>query len=88
MPGAGQAAPARNAGNEHNQAMKAKNYTIFTRTWWRNNPACPNGLEPNAGRKTTIAHAETEEEARAICQRWNAAHDPGRLSRKAEYSSR
>lgn len=61
-------------------------YKVFTRTWWVNNPNWPNGLEPGAGRKTTIAkNVKTEEEARAICQRYNSTHNPGRLSRKAEY---
>ena len=62
-------------------------YTVFTRTWWKNNPSWPNGLEPSAGRRTTIAKADSEEEARNICQRYNASHKPGRLSRKAEYTS-
>ena len=61
-------------------------YKVFTRTWWKNNPAWPGGLEPGLGRKTTIARrVETEEEARAICKRYNDTHTPGRLSRKAEY---
>jgi hypothetical protein len=62
-----------------------KNYRIFTRTWWKNNPNWPNGLEPCPGRKTTLDFASTETEARAICQEYNAKHNPGRLSRKAEY---
>ena len=61
-------------------------YKVFTRTWWKNNPEYPNGLEPCAGRKTTIAkRIQTEAEARAICQRYNSTHPAGRLSRKAEY---
>ena len=60
-------------------------YAIFTRTWWRENPSWPNGLEPEAGERTYIDTAETEDEARDICQDWNAAHDPGRLSLKAEF---
>jgi len=61
-------------------------YRVFTRTWWRNNKDYPNGLEPCAGRKTTIRKGiKTEEEARSICKVYNACHDPGRLSRKAEY---
>lgn len=61
-------------------------YRVFTRTWWRNNPAWPQGLEPCAGRKHTLRrNVKTEAEARSICQAWNATHKPGRLSRKAEY---
>jgi hypothetical protein len=61
-------------------------YRVFTRTWWQRNPAWPNGREPGAGRKHTIRrNVETEEQAREICRAWNASHDPGFLSRKAEY---
>lgn len=62
-------------------------YRIFTRTWWRHNPEWPNGLEPCLGRRTTIGYAQTEEEAREICKKWNASHNPGKLSRKAEYDT-
>lgn len=61
-------------------------YRVFVRNWWKNNPSYPNGLEPCAGRKTTIKkNVATEDQARSICQVYNANHDPGRLSRKAEY---
>ena len=61
-------------------------YTCFTRTWWRDNPLYSNGLEPCAGSRYTIAkHVATEEEAQAICRQYNTTHNPGRLSRKAEY---
>lgn len=61
-------------------------YHVFTRTWWKRNPSYPNGREPGAGRKTTLArNVQTEEEARAICKRYNDTHAPGPLSRKAEY---
>jgi hypothetical protein len=63
----------------------AVTYRVFTRIWWRNNPGWPNGLEPHAGRQTTIARHCTEDEARDTCRVWNANHNPGRLSRKAEY---
>ena len=61
-------------------------YRVFVRTWWKNNPGWPNGLEPCPGRKTTIRKGvKTEGEARSICEVYNANHKPGRLSRKAEY---
>lgn len=61
-------------------------YRVFSRTWWRANPSWPGGREPGAGRKTTIQrNVQDEETARAICKRWNASHNPGKLSRKAEY---
>lgn len=60
-------------------------YRTFTRTWWRENPAWPNGLEPCAGRKHYDADFETEDQARAACRAYNATHEPGRLSLKMEY---
>jgi hypothetical protein len=60
-------------------------YRIFSRTWWRRNPAWPNGLEPHAGRRTPLAYASTESEAREICAQYNKRNEQGRLSRKAEY---
>ena len=63
----------------------AEVYRAFTRTWWRNNPAWPNGLEPGAGRKTTIGRNLTADEALRVCKHYNETHNPGRLSRKAEF---
>ena len=64
----------------------AESYRCFTRTWWRRNPSWPDRREPGAGRKTTIARHCTYDEARAICERYNATHEPGFLSRKAEFT--
>ena len=62
-------------------------YDVYTRNWWKHNPRWPNGLEPNpGGRRYYVAKGiETESEARAIAQEYNRTHNPGRLSRKAEY---
>jgi hypothetical protein len=61
-------------------------YAVFVRTWWRSNPSWPNGLEPCAGKKRYLRRRiATEEEARRICRQYNDTHEPGRLSRKAEY---
>lgn len=61
-------------------------FTVFVRNFWKKNPAYPGGREPNlSARKTKIATADTEDEARRIAREWNASHDPGPLSRKAEY---
>lgn len=60
-------------------------YRIFTRTWWRDNPSWPNGLEPSPGRKYTIDTANSYEEAQEVCRKYNETHKPGRLSRKAEF---
>lgn len=62
-------------------------YRTFTRTWWRNNPKWPNGLEPHAGRKTYYATYNTAQEARDVCEVWNRQNPPGRLSRKMEFES-
>lgn len=60
-------------------------YYVFTRTWWRHNPKWPLGREPGTGRKTTLRRNLSLQEAQAMCREWNATHDPGPLSRKAEF---
>ena len=61
-------------------------YTVFTRTWWRENNTWPNGLEPHVGkRKIIVRNVPDEETARSIASVWNNLHEPGRLSLKAEY---
>lgn len=62
-------------------------FTVFARNWWKENSAWPNGLEPDPeARKSTLSTVSTEAEARAFCKKWNETHEPGRLSRKAEYT--
>lgn len=66
-------------------------YRVFIRRWWREagpgDEKCSNGLVPNSGdRGRRIARVKTEAEARDICRAWNASHEPGRYSRKAEYA--
>lgn len=76
----------------------AETCTVFVRDWWRDAEAherghATQGLDgvedglvpyPGAPRRTIATHC-TEEEAREVCQEWNATHKPGRYSRKAEY---
>lgn len=63
-------------------------YNVFVRTWWKRNPNYPGGREPGAGKKRYLKRGvATEEEARRICKEYNDTHDPGFLSRKAEYES-
>jgi hypothetical protein len=62
-------------------------YTIFVRTWYRLNPKYPNGLEPHLGKRSIIDYANTIDEAREICRKYNEKNNPGRLSRKAEVTS-
>lgn len=64
-------------------------YRVFVRNWWKRNKDYPGGRKPCAGRKTTIqAKVETVDEARTICKQYNDTHEPGFLSRKAEFESR
>lgn len=60
-------------------------YTIFTRNWYKKDA---NGkIVPNPGaRRTRIDFADTEQQAREICSKWNESHKLGVLSRKAEYT--
>ena len=60
-------------------------YRVFTRTWWKRNPSWPEGREPCPGRKTTIDKVATVDEATARCDGYNSTHEPGPLSRKAEF---
>lgn len=61
-------------------------YVIFHRRWWKANPSWPDGLEPGASRPQFIKEVVGDlETARAACREWNAAHDPGRFSDKAEF---
>jgi hypothetical protein len=62
-------------------------YRVFVRSWWTPNPKYPQGLEPSPGKQKTIAWTETESDAQNIAQVYNKTHNPGRLSRKAEYTS-
>jgi len=69
----------------------AVSYRVFVRNWWRrNDTGLPGlaGLTPDPGaRKTTIATHCTLDEAQDIAMRYNETHAPGRLSRKAEFTS-
>ena len=62
-------------------------YTVFIRNWWKKNPSWPNGLEPDpSARKTKLATFNTEKECIEYCKQYNATHDAGELSRKAEFT--
>jgi hypothetical protein len=68
----------------------AERYRVFVRNWWRRagrgESGWPGGLVPDPGaRKTTIARRCTEADAHAICAAHRQRHEPGLLSRKAEY---
>ena len=64
-------------------------YRVFKRTWWKENPSYPDGLEPSPGKKRYTAKFPTEEAARKYCQRRN--REPRtpreeRLALKYEYT--
>lgn len=67
--------------------MEMGGYNVFTRTWWKHNPAWPKGLEPCPGKRRYLARGVSYERARELCQQYNSTHNPGRLSKKAEFES-
>jgi hypothetical protein len=65
-------------------------YKVFVRNWYKYAPdgAGKRKLVPHpTARKTVIAIVYSEAEARERCNNFNNSHDPGPLSRKAEYTS-
>ena len=63
-------------------------YKVFTRNWWKRNSNWHDGREPDSSaRKYTLGYVNTEEEARTMCEEYNTTHEPGLLSKKAEYTS-
>ena len=62
-------------------------YWVFSRVWWRQGES-GQGLIPNPrARKTSIGFADTVGGARDMCRVWNKNNKPGRLDRKAEFTS-
>lgn len=60
-------------------------FDVFVRNWWK----IVNGKRvPHLGRKTYLARRLSEDAARQYCKEYNACHDPGKLSRKAEFEER
>ena len=62
-------------------APHGRRFEVFHRTWWR----AP-GV-PGVGESHHIGWAQTEARARYMCRRWNASHDAGPLSDRAEYTA-
>jgi len=60
-------------------------YNVFVRDWWKRNKNWPGGREPHAGPKTYLRKHVTYADARELCQQYNSTHEPGFLSRKAEF---
>ena len=60
-------------------------YEVFARDWWRWEKG---RLVPYPGApEEFLGYADTEEQARMACREYNDSHEPGDLSRKAEYRS-
>jgi len=60
-------------------------YNVFIRTFWK----IKNGKKvPHLGRKTFLAKKVSCETARLVCKEYNETHNPGKLSRKAEFQLR
>lgn len=64
-------------------------YRVFVRNWWKEADPneWPDGLEPDSNARETTLHksVDTEQEARELAKEYNRTHEPGRLSRKAEF---
>lgn len=60
-------------------------YTAFVRRWYRLNPHTGK-MEHHMGRKTILRTGLTYEEAVMVCREYNEKNDPGRFSRKAEFT--
>lgn len=59
-------------------------YWVFVRDWWR----IENGKRvpyPGAPRRT-IARGVSYDQARELCEDYNNSHNPGEVSRKAEFT--
>ena len=61
-------------------------YSVFVRDWWHYSPS--GKLEAGGwSERETLAEGITLAEARELCREYNESHDPGPLSRKAEFES-
>ena len=70
---------------------KATVWEVRKCPWWRHNASWPGGREPYAqpwNEAVLLGRFDTREEARAYAQEYNASHDPGPLSVKAEFDER
>lgn len=59
-------------------------FEVFVRNWWRLDERGVRRPHPGAP-KRKLAVVSTEAEARRRAQAYNSSHDPGPLSRKAEF---
>lgn len=73
-------------------SSNADRFDVFVRDWWRDadpgDGRWPDNRVPYPGApKKYIGRDLTEEEAREMCAEYNASHEAGRFSRKAEFES-
>lgn len=61
-----------------------KTYKVFVRNWWKRD-ASGRLVPDTTARKHTLATRLSETEAREMCAEYRRTHEPGPLSRKAEY---
>jgi hypothetical protein len=62
-----------------------KTYEVFVRDWWRYERG---KLVPNPGAdEEQLATGLSYSTAREMCEEYNSTHEPGELSRKAEFRS-
>lgn len=62
-------------------------YDVFVRNWYKwEHTSFGRRKVPGPGRKTYLQHHVTWTDAREICRQYNDRHEPGPLSRKAEFA--
>ena len=64
-------------------------YRVFVRNWYRwekDYYGMKKKVPDPSARKTTLMKVKTENDARLACKNYNDSHNPGPLSRKAEYT--
>lgn len=65
----------------------ANTFDVFVRDWWRAPTRGEVGRQPGPGPRRYIARGVSWSEARELCADYNASHDPGPYSRKAEFEA-
>lgn len=61
-------------------------YEVFVRDWWRYEGKTLPRLVPNPGApEEQLATGLSYEDALEMCDEYNSTHEPGELSRKAEF---
>lgn len=70
--------------DEASELLDNATFEVFVRDWWR----IERGVRvPNPGAEREILDTGLSlDEARELCREWNDSHEPGELSRKAEFT--